>query len=280
MSMVQFLSLPDNSQLLAVCSKLGSSQVVSLIGAGGKTSTLFWLARELHKSGARVLVTTTTHMYLPDSDAVSQCIIDSDFSRRLAFLSLKPYRPGIVACFAAFDEQSRKVTGCLPEEIGIFKNADVADVILVEADGARHCTLKAPAEHEPSIPACSDVVIAVSGGDALLRPADPQCIHRWTHFAELTGVGDGDILDEKVFDRLLAHPQGMFKNTPVGAARHWLVNTERSDDATLLAMLQSLIYAHSELDGLWLGDMRNDQPFTHAFLRTNKTNRSCNEYFC
>ena len=273
MSMVQFLSFPDNSQLLSVCSKLGSSHVVSLIGAGGKTSTLFWLARELHKSGARVLVTTTTHMYLPDPDAVSQCIIDSDFGRRLEFISLKPYKPGIVACFAAFDEQSRKVTGCLPQEIEVFKNADVVDVILVEADGARHCILKAPAEHEPSIPACSDVVIAVSGGDALLRPADPARIHRWTHFAELTGVGDGDILDEQVFDRLLVHPQGMFKNTPVDAARHWLVNTERLDDAALLAMLQSLAYSHSELDGLWLGDMRKEQPFTHAYLRTNNNNQ-------
>ena len=271
--MIQFLCPPDNSQLLAVCSKLGVCRVVSLIGAGGKTSALFWLAREFHKCGLRVLVTTTTHMYLPSQGEVAQCIIENNFTRQLEFLNTMRNKTGIVACFSAFDEQSGKVTGCLPEEIDLFKKAAVADVILVEADGAKHCILKAPAEHEPSIPASSDVVIAVSGGDALLCPADPARIHRWTHFSALTGVRNGDILDEQVFDRLLVHPQGMFKNTPVGSERHWLVNTHRSDDANLLAMFQSLIYAHSELDGLWLGNMSNPRPFTHAYLRTNKNNQ-------
>lgn len=40
--------------------------VISVVGAGGKTSTLFWLARLFQLSGRRVVITTTTHMFLPD----------------------------------------------------------------------------------------------------------------------------------------------------------------------------------------------------------------------
>ncbi|XNM47372.1 hypothetical protein ACLK15_16625 [Escherichia coli] len=34
---------------------------------GGKTSLLFWLAELLQASGRRVLITTTTHMFMPTS---------------------------------------------------------------------------------------------------------------------------------------------------------------------------------------------------------------------
>ncbi len=262
--MIQFLSPPENADFVRVCTKLGSSPVVSLIGAGGKTSTLFWLAREIERCGLRVLITTTTHMYLPDQDAVAQCIIEADLTRRVA--ALQTANTGIVACFTEFDEQTGKVTGCLPEEVEALKMAALADVVLVEADGARHCALKVPGEHEPCVPACTDVVIAVSGGDALMRPADPECIHRWPLFSALAGIEAGDLLDARVFDRLLSHPQGVFKNVPAHAERHWLVNSSRQDEV-LIDMLQSLADAHGELDGLWLGDMRQQKPFTMALLR-------------
>ena len=41
-------------------------RVVSLVGAGGKTSTMYDLAGELADRGARVLVTTSTHIFKPD----------------------------------------------------------------------------------------------------------------------------------------------------------------------------------------------------------------------
>lgn len=277
--MIQFLSPPDNGKLPGICAKPGSCQVVSLIGAGGKTSTLFWLARELRNSGLSVLVTTTTHMYLPDDGAVTECMIEPGVDGRLE--ALRECRPGIVACFSRFDEQTGKVSGCLPEEIAVFKQARLADVILVEADGAKHCWLKAPAIHEPCVPECSDVVIAVSGGDMMLCPADPQRIHRWPLFSALVGIEAGDVLDRQVFDRLLSHPQGMFKGVPAVCARHWLVNlcgsatTQGAGESgavrklgELSGMLQSLMETHREIDGIWLGDMRKQQPLVSAWLRS------------
>jgi probable selenium-dependent hydroxylase accessory protein YqeC len=275
------LSPPSNDDFLAHCSRGSTPQVVSLVGAGGKTSTLFWLANALYQRGARVLITTTTRMQFPDPRIGTQCIIEADFETRLTRIKALDKKPGITVLFSVFDKRLQKVTGCLPVEVDALKAAGMADVILVEADGANHLALKAPAEHEPCIPASSDVVVALTGSEAILRPAQAANIHRWAKFSEITGVSEGEILDAAVFERLLMHPQGMFKNTPVGALRHWLINGHstgegrynRTEKPVILAMLESLKLADLALDGLWLGDMRNPNPFTHAWVRNNRTQK-------
>ena len=47
------LSIPDHA-------------VISVTGAGGKTSLIFRLANELAEAGKKVAITTTTHMLSPD----------------------------------------------------------------------------------------------------------------------------------------------------------------------------------------------------------------------
>ena len=45
---------------------LGEGGVISLVGAGGKTSLMFRLAHELSLTGDSVLTTTTTKIYVPE----------------------------------------------------------------------------------------------------------------------------------------------------------------------------------------------------------------------
>ena len=47
-------------------------KVISIVGAGGKTKLVHKLAREYHRSGKGVLVTTTTHMYV-EADTDLSC---------------------------------------------------------------------------------------------------------------------------------------------------------------------------------------------------------------
>lgn len=268
MGTTQFLSPPGDDDFLAPCFQRGQRRLVSLVGAGGKTSTLFWLADALYQRGARVLITTTTRMQFPDPRLGEACVIEADFATRLSRLAALGKGPGITALFSRVDEQQQKVAGCLPNEVDALKAAGVADVILVEADGAKHLALKVPAEHEPCIPASSDVVIALTGGDVLMRPAEAASIHRWPLFSALTGINEGDLLDAAVFECLLGHPQGMFKNTPAGALRQWLINGHSPPGPATMAMLESIELG--ALDGLWLGDMRRANPLTHAWVRTNR----------
>ncbi len=267
MTGVHFLPSPGNSAFVARCVGADLPSVVSLVGAGGKTSTLFWLAQALAAGGQRVLVTTTTRMFPPDPKHGATVLIAPAFAQRLAALRGLPRAPGVVALFSHFDASEGKVIGCEPDEIDELKRLAVSDVILVEADGARHCALKAPAAHEPCVPRSSNTVIALSGGAPLGCPANPHDIHRWPQFAAITGLCAGDPIDQAALGSLLEHPEGMFKNAPAQASRHWLVNTPDALDASVLTMLAQLANDHRALDGVWVGDLQRVHPFSHVWLR-------------
>jgi len=269
MTGVHFLPAPANSDFIARCVGADVPSVVSLVGAGGKTSTLFWLAQVLTASGQQVLVTTTTRMFPPEPKYGATVLIEPERAQRLAALRGLHSVAGIVALFSHFDASEGKVIGFKPDEIDELKTLAVADVILVEADGARHCSIKAPAAHEPCIPRSSNTVIALSGAATLGCPANPVNIHRWAQFAAITGLCPGDLISQEAIGRLLEHSEGMFKNVPTQASRHWLVNSHGAldPDATVPAMLARLANDHRSLNGVWIGDMQRLSPFSQAWVR-------------
>ncbi len=57
---------------------LRDGEMVSLIGAGGKTTTLLQLAKELRDAGKKVLVTTTTKIFKPSKPHVDRLFIVED----------------------------------------------------------------------------------------------------------------------------------------------------------------------------------------------------------
>ena len=101
------VTFPDIDSLLNPLTKNIDSHttLISLCGAGGKTSTLFWLAEYFYKQGKKVLITTTTRMFLPapshyrelilkpipsaSSPAVSNCPINRPWSPSSA-ISIRP----------------------------------------------------------------------------------------------------------------------------------------------------------------------------------------------
>ena len=48
---------------------------LALVGGGGKTTTMFALARALKESGKRVLVTTTTNIFMPEENQCDTIIL-------------------------------------------------------------------------------------------------------------------------------------------------------------------------------------------------------------
>ncbi|BEI00375.1 selenium cofactor biosynthesis protein YqeC [Edwardsiella ictaluri] len=233
--------------------------LISLIGAGGKTSALHWLARAFAERGLRVMVTTTTRMYLPDTLATLFC-------RHPASLPATALRAAITACFAAWDPVQGKVRGFTPAQIDALSQRRLVDVILVEADGAHQLPLKAPAGHEPCIPERSHCVIAVSGGQTLGHPIGGHCVHRWPLFSARSGLTEGECLDMTAMGRFIRHPLGMFKGTPTKAHKIWLINrfyqSDNVTDASLYALLND-----GALDAVWLGAVREQPPITRILQR-------------
>ncbi|MEH8139508.1 selenium cofactor biosynthesis protein YqeC [Aeromonas veronii] len=259
------VALPDIDPLLNSLAKNIDSHttLISLCGAGGKTSTLFWLAEYFYQQGKRVLITTTTRMFLPAPSHYRELIIETDPVRQLTRCQALPDGPTLVALFSHLDERTGKVAGPDLRQIDLLKGQQRFDLILVEADGAHHKLLKVPALHEPCIPHQSDWVIALLGGAMVGANAEPAQIHRWAELQALCGIAAGEPLDWALFDRLLAHPEGVFKGTPPGARRIWFINGDYQNEASWLAELIKLQSRHPEIHAIWQGAVRESPPIRH-----------------
>lgn len=148
--------------------------LTALIGSGGKTTLLLALARELRGRGS-VLICTSTHIRIPEGVPLTNGGAD-EVRDALA-------RHGVVCAAAPAEEEGKLTAPALPFET----LTDLADYVLVEADGSRGLPIKAHAPHEPVIPANAQRVVTVLGAEGFHRSAREVC-HRYARWAELAGV--------------------------------------------------------------------------------------------
>ena len=168
--------------------------VTAIIGGGGKTTLMETLAGELSKKG-KVIITTTTHICRPKQ---YETLLDADEAAVSAALE----RSGIV-CVASQAESGKL---CAPW-LSMGTLAQLADFVLVEADGAKRLPCKVPAAHEPVLLPESDIVQAVAGLSALGRPLQ-ECCFRTELACALLGVPPETCLTPDLLARLLACGQG------------------------------------------------------------------------
>jgi len=200
--------------------------VLAFVGAGGKTSSIFALARSFAEQGARVLVTTTTRMASPATASAREgkgfgvvLELDSPFSPG-AIDRIRCAGPSVV--LGAGRRQDEKLSGIHPESLDSV--AGFFDYVFVEADGARGLSIKAPAAHEPVIPSCCAVLVGVIGLDALGASMNDRIVHRSELFGPLVGCAPGEAIGMQHLVRLVSSPLGLFKGAPTGASRVVLLN--------------------------------------------------------
>jgi probable selenium-dependent hydroxylase accessory protein YqeC len=203
--------------------------VVSFVGAGGKTSLMFHLANLLLLAGQRVLTTTTTKISVPTPEQSESVLVESDLRTVLRLSSTALKNSSHLTAAASRLPDSGKLKGFAPEDILLFKESGLFDWILVEADGAAGRSLKAPAEHEPVIPSCSTLLVAVAGLDILGKPLSEDSVFRSSFAGKLMGLSEGEPVTESALSGLLAHPSGSFKGAPTGSRR--LIFLNKSDDS-------------------------------------------------
>jgi molybdenum cofactor cytidylyltransferase len=215
--------------------RLSSAPRLALVGAGGKTAALFQLAREFDSP---VLVTTTTHLsvhqaQLGDRHFVVEAPdqIDGMHANQLQ---------GVSVISAPPDSSGRLAGLAAPLLERLLRLADDLSIpLLIEADGARQLSVKAPAAHEPVIPPFVDTVVVLAGLSALGKPLSPQTVHRPEVFARLSGLFSGDVIDAGALKRMLLHPEGGLKGIPPGARRILLLN--QADTDALQSQAQAML---------------------------------------
>jgi molybdenum cofactor cytidylyltransferase len=190
---------------------------VAFVGAGGKSTAMFQLARELKPP---VLVTTTTHLGIWQIPLADEHIIADN----LKTVRAREFR-GLSLLTGPIQGNDR--LGGISDEILSWLHEEQPRTgfsLLIEADGSHQKPLKAPAEHEPAIPGFADTVVVVAGLSALGLPLGDETVHRPEIFSRLTGLDQGDAISSEAIIKELTHPMGGLKNIPDGARRVALLN--------------------------------------------------------
>jgi probable selenium-dependent hydroxylase accessory protein YqeC len=203
---------------------LGDGGVISLVGAGGKTSLMFKLAHELSKTGEPVLTTTTTKIFEPGPDQ-SSCVIVSDSVTGLLGQAqeLIDKHPHVTMACNRLPEAG-KLGGISPEAVDSIWKSHLFRWIVVEADGAAGRPLKAPADHEPVIPDCTSCLVGLAGLSAIGQPLNDQWVFRPERFAELAGMSRNSGVSETAIADVFTHKNGIFKDAPAKAPRIVFLN--------------------------------------------------------
>lgn len=216
--------LPPTSLALAL--SLSAGDVVSLVGAGGKTSAALRLMDELARVGRRVVFTTTTKIMEPIPRSGERLILAETLdAARLALADPCCSRPFLAhrrmaeadADFAArapYPVRPNKLAGLPPEWIDALAAELPGVTLLVEADGARHRPLKAPADHEPVVPPTTTLLVPMADLAVLGQPLTDAAVHRAALAAQLLDAPPGAPLTPERVARLLAHPAGGLKGAP------------------------------------------------------------------
>ncbi len=161
---------------------------VAVVGAGGKTSVIFRLAKELEALGKRVIITTTTHMFRePGALAASAEEVRRLMEQNSVVMAGRPAGEG-------------RITG--PEAEELERMAELADFVLVEADGSKRLPLKLPADHEPVIPERTELLLVLAGLRGIGRPLF-ECCHRAELVRELLQAAPDHRIEPEDIRRML-----------------------------------------------------------------------------
>jgi probable selenium-dependent hydroxylase accessory protein YqeC len=198
---------------------LEDTGVISLVGGGGKTSLMFQLAHELSMAGESVLTTTTTKIFQPSRDQTARVVLADSAAELLnAAEKLLPQHRHFTAAAGRLASLG-KLAGFQPQLIEEIWNAGLFRWIIVEADGAAGRPLKAPADHEPVIAACTRQLVGIVGLSVIGKPLQDRWVFRSALFSLITGRQSGSPITPDAVADVLVHERGIFKGGTAGMTR-------------------------------------------------------------
>lgn len=181
--------------------KLKAKDIVSIVGAGGKTTSLYKLGRELSQEG-KVLITTSTKIGVPKKLLPGQVYFDNIQDYKKA----EPKENIVIMGQGSKGAKIQSITDDWLEDV-----RDDFDFILIEADGARGKAIKAWREHEPVILEASNKTLGILPIYLLNKKLTEKEIFAYDLFVRnfsYKGTVNQDLILE-----MIKSPKGFFKNT-------------------------------------------------------------------
>lgn len=204
--------------------KLDGGGIISLVGAGGKTSLMNALAEEFDQRGESVLITTTTKIKKPADEQCPVLILGKDPTALIERCRAALRKNNKLTAATDCPDPRNKLVGFPPEVVDELWHSGLFKWIVVEADGAARKPLKAPAQHEPVIPAASRLVIGIIGLSAIGRPLSERWVFRPEIFASFSGLLAGEPVTPAATATVLSHPSGLMKGAPAKCTKMVFLN--------------------------------------------------------
>jgi probable selenium-dependent hydroxylase accessory protein YqeC len=205
-SLAQSGTIRPESLLAAL--DLKERELISLVGAGGKTSLMFALARDLQDQGKKVISSTTTKIFHPRPEESPKIIVGGIDAFKEVESSLARFGHITWAAEAIVDN---KLSGISLAELSELWSRGVADYLIVEADGSAQKPVKAPNEYEPVVPEETTLFLSVIGLSALGQPLTSEFAFRPERISGLTAMDLNSPMTIEGLARLMAHPEGGLK---------------------------------------------------------------------
>ncbi|HKZ08489.1 MAG TPA: selenium cofactor biosynthesis protein YqeC [Methylomirabilota bacterium] len=241
-------------------------EVVALVGGGGKTTAMFRLAREVAAAGGRVIITTTTHIFATQVGLAPAHLLVDEAKPDDLRAALEAHRQVLVT--GPENPQNRRVAGLSLERFSELRRWCPDACVINEADGSRTLPFKAPAAHEPAIPAETTLVLPVVGADIFGKPLTEDRVHRPERVAMLSGAALGVAITPEIVARVLAHPEGGRKGVPPGARVCVLINKVASlPDPSPARETAERLLREPAIDAVLLTSVRDAEPVLEIFRR-------------
>lgn len=181
--------------------EIKKNDVITVVGAGGKTSLITYLSKQL-SSKYSILLTTTTKIYIPKSSDYNNIILTDKSD---TFILDK----GITLCGKYINEE-KKVVGLRFEELDELINK--FDISLIEGDGSKRKKLKGWRDDEPLVHTKTTKNIGVLDITAYDMYINDKNIHRLDKFLQICGKCSNKITLDNL-KNIVLNRDGLFKNS-------------------------------------------------------------------
>jgi probable selenium-dependent hydroxylase accessory protein YqeC len=243
-------------------------EVISLVGAGGKTTLMFRLAGELLLTGEKVVTTTTTKILEPTSEETAFLFVHSDEEelKQFALRGIHQYHHITIARERIESRKLKGVSSSLVNELWGFHEIDK---MIVEADGAAGRPVKAPREREPVIPSSTTLVVAILGVDGVGMELNDENMFQAERISKITGIPIGEKLTDEAMAVLMTHPEGISKGAPLSSRIVAFINKVDIPNGMMMGkrVAQKVLERkHPRIERVVLGQLKNEPPVAEVIF--------------
>jgi len=187
--------------------KIKDKDIITIIGAGGKTS-LMYSASSLLRNKYKVLVTTTTHIYIPDKNIYDEIIMINDFTNKYYQSILENNKNGVYVV-GNYIVNNCKIKGLTFEML--YKIIHNFDIVIIEGDGSKEKSLKGWNELEPVIYPKTTKTIGLLDITSIGLDINEENIHRVDRFLDIINDYSANKVTIEHLEKIVLNENGLFK---------------------------------------------------------------------